>query len=105
MNPAYKTAGQAYRVIDGDSAGVIVPYKKGSEIIASIQAASGMEALKAYIRQAQRYTVNVRGNQLKKYGGLIQPVSDRLPGLYMVAAPGVYNDEVGITPEWEPLII
>lgn len=105
MNPAYKTAGQAYRVIDGDSAGVIVPYKKGSEIIASIQAASGMEALKAYIRQAQRYTVNVRGNQLKQYGGLIQPVSDRLPGLYMVAVPSVYNDEVGITPEWEPLII
>ncbi len=104
MNQAYKTAGQAYRVIDDDSFGVIVPYKEGAEIIEAIQTASDMKEIKAQIRQAQRYTVNVRGNRLKEYDGLIQPVSDNMPGLYMVAAPGAYNMDYGITPEWEILI-
>lgn len=104
MNQAYKTAGQAYRIIDDDSFGVIVPYKEGAEIIEQIQTASDIAQIKAQIRRAQRYTVNVRGNQLKKYDGLIQPVSDNIQGLYMVAAPGAYNMEYGITPEWETLI-
>lgn len=104
MNQAYKTAGQAYRVIDDCSFGVIVPYKKGAEIIEEIQTASDMAEIKVQIRQAQRYTVNVRGNQLKKYDGLIQPVCDKIPELYMVATPGAYNIEYGITPEWETLI-
>lgn len=104
MNQAYKTAGKAYRIIDDHSFGVIVPYKKGAELIKSIQAASDAAKVKAYIRQAQRYTVNVRGSQLKKFDGLIQPVSDKIPGLYMVAAPGAYNNDYGVTPEWETLI-
>ena len=104
MNQAYKTAGQAYRVIDDDSFGVIVPYKKGVEIIEAIQGASDMGEIKKYIRQAQRYTVNVRESQMKKFDGLIQAVSDKISDLYMVSAPGAYNMEYGITPEWETLI-
>ena len=60
--------------------------------------------IKPHIRNAQRYTVNVRGSQLKKFSGLIQAVSDSVPGLYMAAAPGSYSLEYGITPEWETLI-
>lgn len=104
LNQAYKTAGQAYRVIDDYSFGVIVPYKKGAEIIEAIQETSDVTDIKAYIRQAQRYTVNVRESQLKKYDGLIQSVSDIIPNLYMIAAPGAYNSDYGITPEWEVLI-
>lgn len=104
MNQAYKTAGQEYRVIEEHSFGVIVPYKKGAELIEAIQREPDMADIKAYIRQAQRYTVNVRENQLKKLEGLIQPVSDAMPGLYMVAAPGAYSNAYGIVPEWETLI-
>ena len=104
MNPAYKTAGQAYRVIDDHSFGVIVPYKKGVEIIESIQGTSDLSVIKSCIRQAQRYTVNVRESQLKKFDGLIQPVSEKIAGLYMISAPGAYNIEYGIAPEWETLI-
>ena len=104
MNQAYKTAGQEYRVIDDDSFGVIVPYKKGAKLIETIQEAHDMEDVKAGIRYAQRYTVNIRKKQLKKYDGLIQPVSENIPGLYMVAAPGAYHMEYGISPEWEVLI-
>lgn len=104
MNQAYKTAGHAYRVIDDCSFGVIVPYKKGEEIIEAIQRAVKEGEIRSCIRQAQRYTVNVRGSQLKRFEGLLQPVSDQLPDLYMVAAPGAYSDEYGIAPEWETLI-
>ncbi len=104
MNQAYRTAGQAYRVIDEYSFGVIVPYGKGVELIQSIQEAPDTVDIKAYIRQAQRYTVNIRGNQIKKFEGLIQPVSEKIPDLYMVASPGAYNSDYGITPEWETLI-
>lgn len=104
MNQAYKTAGQAYRVIDDHSFGVIVPYKRGAELIEAVQTASDAAEIKACIRQAQRYTVNVRGSQLKKFDGLIQPVSDKIPDLYMAAAPGVYSGDYGIAPEWETLI-
>ncbi len=105
MNQAYKTAGQFYRVIEDHSFGTIVPYKKGAELINSIQNSTDISSIKSYIRQAQRYTVNVRESQLKRFDGLIEPVSDKIPGLYMVAAPGAYHNDYGITPEWETLII
>lgn len=105
MNQAYQTAGKAYRIIDDRSFGVIVPYKDGERIIESIRNTSDMAEIKTYIRQAQRYTVNLRENQWKKYNGLIEPVSDQIAGLYMVAAPGAYHPDCGITPEWETLII
>lgn len=104
MNQAYKTAGREYRVIDNHSFGVIVPYKEGNDILEDIRQTSDLSEIKTYIRKAQRYTVNVRENQLKKFDGLIQRVSDDIPGLYMVAAPGAYTEERGITAEWEPLI-
>ena len=104
MNQAYKTAGQEYRVIDDHSFGVIVPYKRGVALIEAIQAASDMTEIKTCIRQAQRYTVNIRGSQLKNFDGLIQPVSEKIPDLYMAAAPGAYNSDYGIAPEWETLI-
>ena len=81
-----------------------MPYKKGEEIIEAIQRAVKEGEIRSCIRQAQRYTVNVRGSQLKRFEGLLQPVSDQLPDLYMVAAPGAYSDEYGIAPEWETLI-
>lgn len=104
MNQAYKTAGQEYRVIDDHSFGVIVPYKKGSDIMNAIRQTSDLAEIKNCIQRAQRYTVNVRENQLKEFEGLIQPVSERIPGLFMVAASGTYTDERGIVAEWEPLI-
>lgn len=77
LNAAYKTAGQAYRVIDDHSFGVIVPYGRGVEIIETLQGTSDPAVIKTCIRQAQRYTVNVRENLLNKYSGLIQPVSEK----------------------------
>ncbi len=104
LNAAYKTAGQAYRVIDDHSFGVIVPYGRGVEIIETLQGTSDPAVIKTCIRQAQRYTVNVRENLLNKYSGLIQPVSEKTAGLYMVSAPGAYSMDYGIAPEWENLM-
>lgn len=46
----------------------------------------------------------IRESQLKKYSALIQRVSEEIPDVYMIAAPGAYSEERGITAEWEPLI-
>ncbi len=105
MNQAFSSAGKAYRIIDDHSFGVIVPYGKGEEIIASLQETTDLEEMRRLIRNAQRYTVNVRGSQLKKMEGLLQPVTENIPNLYMIAAPGAYHEQYGITEEWEPLII
>lgn len=105
MNQAYLSAGKEYRIIDDHSFGVIVPYRKGQELIASLQEGADFGEMKRLIRNAQRYTVNVRGNQLRKMEGLIQPVSENIPNLYMVAASGAYHEQYGITEEWEPLIL
>ena len=104
MNQAYQTAGRAYRVIDDESFGVIVPYKEGGKLIAAIQETSDAAKIKALIRKAQRYTVNVRESQLEKLEGFVQPISDTVPGIYMASVPGAYNNDYGIAPEWETLI-
>lgn len=104
MNQAFKTAGRAYQVIDDNSFGVIVPYKTGAEIIDAIQQAPDFAEIKKQIRKAQRYTVNVRGSQLKRMEGLIQPITEKIPNLYMIASTGSYCEDCGITEEWEPLI-
>ncbi|GFI65475.1 UvrABC system protein B [Lachnospiraceae bacterium] len=104
MNQAYKTVGQAYRVIDDCSFGVIVPYGRGAKLIETIREAERESEIKACIRQAQRFTVNVRGSLLRQYEGLIQPVCNDIPGLYMVVSSGSYSEEYGIAPEWETLI-
>lgn len=105
MNQAFSSAGKEYRIIDDHSLGVIVPYRKGEEIIASLQETTDLGKIGRLIRNAQRYTVNVRGSQLKKMEGLLQPVTENIPNLYMIAAPGAYHEQYGITEEWEPLII
>lgn len=105
MNQAYQTAGRAYRVIDDESFGVIVPYKEGGKLITAIQKTSDAAKIKALIRKAQRYTVNVRGSQLEKLEGFIQPINDTVPGIYMASVPGAYNNDYGIAPEWETLMV
>ena len=104
MNQAYKTVGQAYRVIDDCSFGVIVPYGRGAKLIETIRKAVRESEIRVCIRQAQRFTVNVRGSLLRQYEGLIQPVCNDIPGLYMVVSSGSYSEEYGIAPEWETLI-
>ncbi len=78
--------------------------KKGAEIIDAIQQAPDFAEIKKQIRKAQRYTVNVRGCQLKRMEGLIQPITEKIPNLYMIASTGSYCEDCGITEEWEPLI-
>ena len=104
LNQAYKTAGKEYQVIDDNSFGVIVPYKKGAKIIEAIQMTSDLNEIKRLIRMAQRYTVNVRNTQKDKMIGLLQLVTDKIPDIYMIALPGVYQNDCGITSEWETLI-
>lgn len=105
MNQAYRTAGEAYKVIDNASFGVIVPYKNGKMIIEVLQETSDINEIKKYIRLAQRYTVNVNGTQMKKLENYIQPVNEYLQEIYIPIVPNVYHEEYGITGEMEAFIM
>lgn len=101
-NAAYKTAGKNYEIIEPNNIGVIVPYKRGAEIINCLQQAIDYGEVKRLIRYAQRYTINVPNSKLKQYieQGVIYPCSDRFPEIYVVS-PGGYNNETGFTGEIE----
>ena len=66
LRQSFKTAGRAFKAIDAPTQAVIVPYKKGKEIIGELCA--DYEPSKAYdlLKQAQQYSVNVFPNVWRK---------------------------------------
>ena len=105
LTAAFKTAGEKYKVIDNASFGVIVPYKDGISIIEKLKEVEDICEVKKLIRQAQRYTVNINGTQMKQLEDLLESVSEYFSGIYMPAVPGVYKEEYGLTGELETFII
>lgn len=105
MNQALKTAGQNYKIIDQDMIGVIVPYKKGKNIIEQLRITEEPKEIRKLIREAQRYTVNIPFVQVKKMDGLIQPVSDYIAGIYIPNVDSIYNNEYGLTENIESFIL
>lgn len=60
LRQSFKSAAEAFRVIDTPTEGVIVPYgKEGKQIISDLSAASQFENRYHLIKQAQRYSVNM----------------------------------------------
>lgn len=59
MHQSFATAGRHFQVIDTPTQSVIVPYKKGKELIAALYSSLILSQKKELLREAQRYTVNV----------------------------------------------
>ena len=104
-NAAYKTVGREYQVIDQNMVGVIVPYKKGREVIHNMQQVNSYQEMQKWIRIAQRYTVNIPYYRLKQYmdQGIIYCCSDKFPEIYF-ASLGGYHSKMGFTGEIEDMI-
>ncbi|MBU1261728.1 MAG: CRISPR-associated helicase/endonuclease Cas3, partial [Proteobacteria bacterium] len=67
LRQAFMSAAKSFEVIDTVARGIIVPYgKKGKEIINKLCSVYELEKQYKLIRQAQRYSVNVFPNVLKK---------------------------------------
>ncbi len=64
---SFKTAADAFKAIDAPTQGVVVPYTdKGKEIIADLFSQYAVEQQFVLLKKAQRFTVNVFPNVIKK---------------------------------------
>jgi len=74
------TAGNIFQVIDAPTQAVIVPYKKGKEIIAELCAAYDPAKDYALLKRSQQYSVNVFPNVWKKLKekGAVQAIQPNL---------------------------
>lgn len=65
LRQSFKTAAEAFRVIDAPTEGVIVPYgDAGKRIIAELAAISPYDDKRSLLKQAQRYSVNMFPNEI-----------------------------------------
>jgi len=67
LRQAFASASKAFSVIDAPTQGVVVPYERtGRELIGQLTSAFEVDKRFELLRQAQRYSVNVFPNVLKK---------------------------------------
>ena len=67
LRQAFMTAAKSFQAIESVSRGIVVPYgKKGKELINKLCSVQELEKQYKLIRRAQRYSVNVFANVLKK---------------------------------------
>lgn len=95
LKKAYKLAGEEFYVIPENTISVLVPYKKGEKLIADINGNCSDDELRSFLRQAQRYSVNLYEEEIKTLsnnGGLYQLKKGEL----LAAKKEFYDEETGI---------
>lgn len=75
---SFRTAGEAFNVIDQNTRPILVPYGEGASIIADLLGGHDMEDEIRLIRRAQRFSVNVYENVYRALSdsGALYPVGD-----------------------------
>lgn len=95
LHQAFATAGREFRVIDQDTVNVLVPYKYGNELIASISGERNLKERIRKLRLAQKYSVGVFRSSLmqmeKNY--MLYSIGDT--GL-LALREEYYNDDLGL---------
>lgn len=66
LRQAFKTAGNNFQVIDQSTTGIIVPYRKGKQLIISINGECSLSELKQYLREAQQFSINLFETEKRK---------------------------------------
>jgi CRISPR-associated endonuclease/helicase Cas3 len=59
LQQSFARAAELFQPIDAPTQGILVPYKRGEDIIAELASASGIHRKKVLLREAQHYTVNI----------------------------------------------
>lgn len=93
---SFKSAGQAFKVIDAPTQALIVPYGEGKDLIAKLCGEYDAQEFNQYLAKAQRYSVNVFPHifeKLMKSNGL-QEISDT--GIFYLHEQ-FYHDEYGLS--------
>src|SRR5271157_2380706 len=98
LHGQFRTAAEAYRLIDDAQTPVLVPYgERGRGLIArlsSMPAAADPQWLRAFDRSAQRYLVGVYERDLRTL--LENGVLLELHGRFLLAAQAAYDSKIGL---------
>jgi len=97
---SYKTAADFFKVIEENTTPVLVPYKRGKEVIAELNGNQTVENLRKLLKSAQQYTINIYDHELlklKKSHGLVS----LLDGNILALKDGAYDDNYGLDIENE----
>jgi len=68
LRQAFNSAAKAFRVIDSETQGIIVPYGEGEDIISRLCASYDISQEFELVKKAQRYSVNCFRNIIDKLG-------------------------------------
>lgn len=95
LTHAFKTAGDEFKVIDQNTTALIVPFKKGEELITLLNGKCSISEMKHYLRLAQQFSVNVFENDFRKLEGLGGVVRLK-DSPVLTLRKEFYNEELGI---------
>jgi CRISPR-associated endonuclease/helicase Cas3 len=99
MRQSFASTGRLFAVIDAPTQGIIVPYGEGRRIICELCSESDPAKIRHLLRLAQRYTVNVYPNIMRK---LIERHAvheiQKSTGIYYLA-DGHYDESFGLSAE------
>ena len=95
---SFETAGREFCVISNDTVGVIAPYKEGKNIITGLCSGAAFAEKIKFLRQAQRYTLNIYKNNLIKLAdaGAVYKIKDL--DIYVLDS-SFYTDDTGASTE------
>ena len=99
LRQSFTTAAKEFQAISSPTKGVVVPYKKGSDIILELCAATDLEKQFKLLRLAQQFTVNIFPNDFKNLIeiGALHSVQDESSIYYLDV--GFYSEDFGVTKE------
>ena len=106
---SFKAASDVFKAIDAPTQGIVVPYSEnGEKIVADLFSKFAIEQQFILLKKAQRYTVNVFPNVIKKLQEerAIREVPEI--GVLVLVDPRYYHPEFGLSTElvkeYDPLI-
>lgn len=101
LRQSFETAANCFAAIDAETQGILVPYGEGRRIIAQLcswqpENAAALSVQRELLKKAQRYSVNLYPDVLKKLGNAVACIPET--GI-MYLLESYYDKETGVTAE------
>jgi len=96
---SFMSAANAFKAIDAPSEGVLVPWCRGAEISALLNGSASLQEKYQFLREAQRYSVNLRKGELNRMQdeGLLHEIDGI--GILELKNERYYSEEFGLSDE------
>jgi CRISPR-associated endonuclease/helicase Cas3 len=102
---SFESAWKAFEVISQNTAGVIVPFKKGRDIINELYELPDIKRCEVLLQNAQGYSVNIYRSGLRSLeeNGVIKKIPSKYQMEIYTVKEQYYNKYTGLTREAEKM--